>query len=156
MWYNENKKRQRERKHKYSNGGTMTNKWGKWILITMTGMIMFTGCGNDPKPLPDVTPSPAQQKHAIMENAFALGETVFYYDAEQTKQFALFYGGERIVYIKSRIIRTVKLTSNECINLEIRSRDDNGDWNFVYAMQNVSPGDYVKYDGSWRVTPYTQ
>ena len=136
--------------------GDTTMNTKQTIIIMATTAILATGCGADTTPTTEPTPSPTQQKHAIMTNAYANDETVFLYDAPQSNQIALFYADARIVYLKQRVLRMVKLTSNECLNLSVRERDDNGDWNTVYSFQSVLPGDYVLFDGSsWRVTQYT-
>ena len=137
-------------------GETMKHKWGILVAMSMTVAMSMACNGNDTTPTAQPTPTAAQQKHVIMENAYANGETVFLYDAPQNTRYALFCGDERIVFLKPYTLRTVKLTSNECLNLSVRALNGDGDWTLEYSFQPIASGDYVFFNGSsWRVTPYT-
>lgn len=135
----------------------MSHKMYFVILVLIVAGSVITGCGDNniiPEP---IELGPAQQKQALMDNAHALGETLFLYDASQDVRYALFYGGQRIVFLKECILRSVKLTSNECLNLEIKKECGSGDWCTEYMFQSVGPGDYVYFEnGLWRVTSYTE
>jgi hypothetical protein len=136
----------------------------KLVLVALAVLALSSlACGNSNKvadAIPEAAPDPVQVKYEAMKNAYELGETLFFFDAPQSVRYALFYGGQRIVFIKERALRGVKLTSNECLNLDIKKEytDDEGEknWSTQYTFQGVGPGDYVYFEsGLWRVTHYT-
>lgn len=133
-----------------------------WVVLVFA--VLSLACGGPDRvadAIPEAAPDPVQVKYEAMKNAYELGETLFFFDAPQNGvRYALFYGGQRIVFIKERILRGVKLTSQEALNLDVKKEytDDEGEknWSTQYTFQTIGPGDYVYFEsGLWRVTHYT-
>lgn len=141
----------------------MSQSKGKLIIVALVFAVLAMSslaCGgsSDVAAATEIepTPDPVQAKHAAMENAYELGETLFIYDAPQgDSTYALFYGKTRVIFLKEGNLRGVKLTTQESINLTVKTKEDGEDWWVCYSFSSLGVGDYVYYDGIWRVTHYT-
>jgi len=128
-----------------------------FVLVVVT--LLLAGCGVDVAPEP-VELSPAQIKQQAMEDAAYYDETVFEFPVydEAGGKYALCYGTQRIVYLRSGETKRIKLSLQEAANLSFCKENSNGGYNIMSGLGNASPGDYFAWVGearALRVTTYT-